>query len=395
MRLPAGGRHLAADMIAFLAGLVTLLAMMQTLQPASDSCADSSVTVWSSIEPGKASETDSTGVVQQAAADVPCVRVVAKGSGLAAAALESSGWSERQGEPDAWLPTDSLWARRLGARAKIRARPLGSVASSRMQVVVGKSLVADLGWTRRSHVSWSDLQAAARAGRLRVVKENAINSTSGAMATLLAYEAAAGGRLTPGVVASGQLDAATSPVERAVVEYPGEITQFLRSLETGRTTSRGVNLMILQRALYRQYDFHGQFEEFALSGPDPVVDHPFLLRPGLSRARARTAQRFYDELVGPGRQRALQARGFDPRPGTPSRSKPSGAVVDAVLTRWRDHLRRRVRLAILLDQSGSVSSLSPTLSGTLRTALSRLSPDPPNGFLWSVPSVLGLDLVGF
>jgi hypothetical protein len=181
-----GGRALVSLFSVVVAGLLAYV-LGEVALPSGDKCHGTSITVWSSTEPGKARVDPADGVVQRAAREYSCVTVVPISSGFAEQAIAGPGHPAEL--PDVWLPTHSFWNSMLGEEARYDDS-LGSIATSRMRLYVKSGSPLDTALGGSSSVTWRDLAAQATAGRLDLLKENALNSTSGAMATILAFEAA-------------------------------------------------------------------------------------------------------------------------------------------------------------------------------------------------------------
>jgi hypothetical protein len=372
-----GGR-LVADLVGLLTAIIVVYGAGQLLLPAGNSCRGTSITVWSSTEPGMARPVsgnepdDELGVVQRAAKQYSCVTVVPKSSGIAQQEIkESLSRGDVTGLPDVWLPTHSFWNALLDPGGRY-SEQLGSFTTSRMRLYVkfNSALYAQLGGV--GSVTWTELVDQARAGRLGLVKENALNSTSGAMATILAYEAAAGGGsgITAGAVSAGSLDAVAAPIERSVATYPGEIVDYLSSFRRPLDTAELPDSMIVEEAVYKGFsDLSRVYHAVDLTGPDPTLDHPFLLRPRLDNRKRAVADTFFKTLTGAHWQGELATAGFAAAPADHGLTRRDGAVVQAILERWRTVLRKRISLAVTIDQSGSTEPYKRQVAEAMTMAL--------------------------
>ncbi|MGK5682929.1 vWA domain-containing protein [Actinoplanes sp. URMC 104] len=377
-----GGRYLA-DLVGVLVGAIVVYGLGQLVLPSGDPCHGTSITVWSSTEPGLARPIPATGddgrlgVLQQAARTYGCVDVVPISSGYAQQAIAGSlDRDDVTDLPDVWLPTDSFWNSLLDQGRGRYDDSLGSFTTStmRLYVKVGSPLAAELGGA--GSTTWHALAEQAAAGRLGLVKENALNSTSGAMATILAFEAAAGGGsgISADDVRAGKLDALAAPLERSVASYPGEIVDYLGSFRPPVDVAGLPNAMIVEKAVYEGFpDLGHYYRAVDLAGPDPTLDHPFLLRPGLDDRKHDLATAFFRTMTGDRWQDALGGAGFDAGTAGHPLTRRDGPVVRAVLDRWRETLRKRISLAITIDQSGSTDPYKRQVAEAMTTALRSLS----------------------
>jgi len=106
------------------------------------------------------------------------------------------------------------------------------------------------------------------------------------MATILAFEAAAGGDsgISADDVRAGRLDTYAAPLERSVASYPGEIVEFLSSFKAPIDTAALPNAMIVEEAVYEGFPGLTQnYRGVELAGPNPTLDHPYLKRPKLDK----------------------------------------------------------------------------------------------------------------
>lgn len=267
MNRGVGFHRLLPDLGAVVAGVVVILAALAMAGPGSDpgpqikpACGPT-LQVSSSTERGKSSiGSVGSGVLQRAAqefnalqvAKEHCAQVVVTGltSGRAELELEKAKEFAKDGaagagtpfRPDAWTPTDSLWARLLEHRTGQRLTYLGSLAASPMVVAVAPQTASRLGW-EGSPPAWPDLRDRIKDGTLRLLKENPTFSTSGAAATLLAYRAGLPGtvsaaKLTVEDTKDGIAQQFAADIEQGVVTYPDDIIEILDETAQAGTRTR-------------------------------------------------------------------------------------------------------------------------------------------------------------
>ncbi|GAB2578909.1 hypothetical protein Aab01nite_08710 [Paractinoplanes abujensis] len=370
------GNRLLASILSFVLGVGVAIVLGHYFLPATNKCHGTELTVWSSTEPGLARADTSAGLgrLQEAAQQYGCISVVALSSGFAQQRIATSPAAGGADLPDVWLPTHSFWNALL-ERGDRYDDSLGSFTTSKMRLYVkfGTPLASALSGS--GSVAWRDLATQAAAGRLDLVKENALNSTSGAMATILAFEAAAGGDsgISADDVRAGKLDTYAAPLERSVATYPGEIVEFLSSFKPPIDTAALPNAMIVEEAVYEGFPgFAQHYRGVELAGPDPTLDHPYLKRPKLDKNKAALADAFHRTLMTRTWQDRLDQAGFESTEDH-GLTRRDGAVVEAILERWRETLRKRISLAITLDQSGSTEPYKRQLAEAMTTALRSLS----------------------
>ncbi len=377
------GARFLANAVSGLMVLIVGYVAWQFVLPSGDKCHGTSLTVWSSTEPGMAravpagGDDEDLGVLQKAAKEYPCIDIVPISSGFAQQAIQSSvGHNNVADLPDVWLPTHSFWNSLLEEGKGRYDDSLGSFTTSRMKLYVksGSPFNSELGGAQS--VTWRELAAQATAGRLTLVKENALNSTSGAMATILAFEAAAGGSsgITADDVRAGKLDTFAAPIERSVASYPGEIVDYLSSFQPPVNVADLPNAMIVEEAVYEGFpDLSHYYRPVDLAGPDPTLDHPFLLGPELDDDKKDLAQAFHKTLTDGKWQDAFDEAGFEGGTAGQPLTKRDGAVVEAILERWRETLRKRISLAVTIDQSGSTEPYKRQVNEAMTAALRSLS----------------------
>ncbi|MBU2664810.1 VWA domain-containing protein [Actinoplanes bogorensis] len=366
-----GGRALVSLFSVVVAGLLAYV-LGEVALPSGDKCHGTSIIVWSSTEPGKARTDPPNGVVQRAAREYSCVTVVPISSGFAEQAI--AGSANPAELPDVWLPTHSFWNAMLADETRYD-ESLGSFASSRMRLYVKSGSPLDSALGGSGSVTWNDLAKQATDGRLDLLKENALNSTSGAMATILAFEAAAGGGsgISADDVRAGRLDKLAAPIERSVASYPGEIVDYLNSFKPPVDVGSLPTALINEEAVAEGFpDLTRYYRGLDLAGPDPTLDHPFLVRPKLDHRKQELAEAFHKTLTSSKWQAEFDANGFEA--DAPHRLTPrNGPVVSAILERWRETLRKRISLAVTIDQSGSTEPYKREVAAAMTSALRSLS----------------------
>lgn len=380
-----GGRVVAA-----LAGLLALAVVGyalgrarpgadQAFRPAAERCHGTTLRVWSSTEPGLARAVPTTGepgVLQRVAKALTCVEVVAVGSEQARGYIMGLPENDEADKlPDVWLPAHSFWNTLVGPDYGQYSDELGSFASSRLKlyVKIGSPLDAALG--DAGSTTWRKLAEQARAGRLNLVKQNTLASTSGALATILASEAAVGGdSFSADDVRAGKLDSLAGPIERSVTSYPGEIGDYLSSFASPLDRAELPDSMLLEDAVFRILPRLSPFyRAVELAGPDPAFDHPFLLRPGMDAGKRARAVALQQALVSGKVQAELAAVGFAPSTGKSALSIPSTDAVQTILNHWPEMLRKHVSLAVTIDQSGSITPYEKQVAAAMINALRSLS----------------------
>jgi hypothetical protein len=382
-------RTTVANLAGAGAGTLLVLAGLVANPPAPgrvDPCGGAMLEVVSSTEPGKFSvdpQGQLTGVVHDVAALFgACIKVRAVISGFEEQALETE-WAGHAGQdtPDVWLPAESLWLSLLKRRLPDdvpKPTRLPDIASSSMVLAIDPATAQELGWSEKNPPTWEMVRQATRSGRLRLLKENATNSSSGALATLLAFRAGAGGQeLTPELVAQGPAYAFATDVEHAVVRYPTDNLEILQELAAGNSqVLRGASALFIENAFVAQFPEVGhRMQVLPIRGETARFEHPFVLRPGLDPATMRLARRFNAALCSQDGRARFRAQHYD-EPVAPAgdQSFRDGEVVHAALGTWAGQLRRRVRMLLLLDESGSLKNSIGQIQRALDPALRRLSP---------------------
>ena len=343
--------------------------------------------------------------------DGKCVQaaVVSMASGAAEQAL-ARGWDEKVDgpAPDVWSPASSAWVVLLRQRLRGDAAPLvpdtiSNVAFSPLVIAMPKPMAVALGWPSKQ-LGWSDLLTLARDpagwgrvghpewGAFRLGKTNPNLSTSGLNALVGTYFAATGSSddLTVARLKDPIVVDFVKGVESSVVHYGDISLTFLQNLQGA--DDRGAALSYVSAIAIEEksiWDYnHGnpsgnpsnlgkhRAPRVPLVAIYPVegtlaADHPFvpLNAPWVDAAHRQAAQQFLAYVQSAAQQRRFLNAGFrdyQEKPGTgltvangfvPSQPKmlrpPAPEVLAEVQRSWTD-VRKRTRLELLIDVSGSM-----------------------------------------
>ncbi|MCU0265250.1 MAG: substrate-binding and VWA domain-containing protein [Actinomycetia bacterium] len=356
-------------------------------------------------------------------ADGRCVdvQVVSKASGGAAEAL-SRGWDEDVDgpRPDVWSPASSSWTVLVRQRLAERDAPdvipedLPSVAQTPLVLAMPRPMAQALGWPEKE-LGWTDLVALSRDpagwgsvghpewGRFKLGKTNPNFSTSGLNATIGAYFAATGlsSDLTVADVTDPKTVAYVSEVESSVVHYGDTTLTFLANLQRAATEGQGLTYVsavtVEEKSVwdYNQGNPSGDPKTLG-QAPKPSVplvavypregtllsDNPYVVLTAdwVDAVKRTAAAGFLEYIQQPDQQRRFQEaafRTFEGEPGdviTPDNgmlpdrptavlAPPAPTVLDAVQRSW-DQLRKRARVLLVLDVSGSMGEPVPSVGAT-------------------------------
>jgi len=323
-------------------------------------------------------------------------------------AQDGSGTVQR---PDVWSPVDSSWTGVVNLRLREADRQAviptesESVVTSPLVVAMPQPLAEALGWPQQQ-IGWADLLALANDpqgwasvghpewGSFKMGKTNPHVSTFGFQATLATYYAATGlvSDLTVADLNKPEVRAFVSGVESATVHYGPLSSAFLTNMahadEQGRGTSYVSAVPLEEKNVfdYNSGDPDGnpdtgetRVPKTPLAAVYPsdgtaMFDHPYLVLDAawVDDAKRALADDFLSYLHGGPQQSRYQQAGFrsyDGQPGAemtqqlgmlpaqPTRviTTPAPAVLDEVLNSW-DELRKRGRVLLLLDVSGSMGA---------------------------------------
>jgi Ca-activated chloride channel family protein len=379
------------------------------------------------------------------------VKIVSKASGAAMEAL-AAGWDPaRDGGPvpQVWTPAASSWVSLLrqrvasGDRATLvgDAKP-ASIAQTPLVLAMPKPMAEALGWPGK-RLGWSDVLGLTNDpkgwgavghpewGSFRLGKTNPHYSTSGLNATVGSYFAATGrsSDLTAADLADPKVGDFVKGVEAGVVHYGDTTLTFLSNLAAADARGQGMNYIsavaVEEKSVY-DYNQGNPTGDPKLAGKGqkprvPLVavypkegtllsDNPYVVLTTASDEQKAAAEDFLKYLQSPERQKRFTDaafRGFDGKPGSvlsqangllPGQELgvldvPASAVLDKALQTW-DSQRKRARVLLVLDVSGSMGDLTSNGKSKLEVAkqaglraVDLFAPDDEVG-LWTFSSEL-------
>lgn len=339
------------------------------------------------------------------------VAVVSKASGGAEQAL-ARGWNESVDgpRPDVWSPAASSWAvllrQDLTSQDKEDLVPaeLPSMAQTPLVVAMPRPMAEALGWPA-TPIGWSDLFALAKDpkgwgskghpewGRFKLGKTNPRFSTSGLNATVATYFAATGrsSDLSAKDVADPTTRAFVKQIESSVVHYGDTTLTFLSNMAKADAAGRGLTYVsavtVEEKSVWDYNQGNPTGDPTTLGqGAKPRVplvavypkdgtlmsDNPYIVLKAawVDDAKRAVAADFLAYVTAPDRQAAFQAaafRSFEGKPGAELTeangalaagapvvlAPPAPTVLAAVQRSW-DDLRKRARVLMILDVSGSM-----------------------------------------
>lgn len=349
------------------------------------------------------------------------IQVTSKSSGGATEAL-ARGWDEAVDgpRPDVWSPAAASWVVLLQQRLAARDAPnivpadLPKIAASPLVIAMPRPMAEALGWPGHA-VGWADILALSQDpagwgkyhhpewGKFRLGKTNPNFSTSGLNATIGAYFAATGrsNDLSLKDVQSPKVRAFVKGVESAVVHY-GDITlTFLSNLQKADDAGAGLSYIsavtVEEKSVwdYNNGNPKGDPAELGKHAPPSIPlaaiypkegtllsDHPYavlnapwvtdgkkhaaadflkFLQAGAQQDRFKKAA-FRDFSGKPGGE-ISQAKGMLPDQPTSVLAPPAPAVLDAIQRSWSE-LRKRARVLLVMDVSGSMGEAVPDAGAT-------------------------------
>lgn len=345
-----------------------------------------------------------------------CARVVvtSKASGGATDAL-GRGWDESVDgpRPDVWSPASSSWTGLLRQRTSARDAPdlvgdgdLPSIANTPLVIAMPQPMAETLGWPD-TPIGWADILELARDpegwgrfdkpyGAFKLGKTNPNFSTSGLNATIGAYFAATGlsSDLQPADLAKPEVVDYVRAVESSVVHYGDTTLTFLSNLQRADEAGQGLTYVsaatVEEKSVwdYNQGNPTGDPKTLG-DRPKPRIplvsiypkegtlfsDNPYVVLQGdwVDDAKRAVAADFLAYVQGDSAQRRFTDAAFRSFDGTPgeriNRSEgmlpdqptavltpPSPPVLAQVQESW-EQLRKRAKVLLVLDVSGSMSEL--------------------------------------
>jgi Ca-activated chloride channel homolog len=374
------------------------------------------------------------------------VRVTSMASGGAADAL-ARGWDTRVDgpRPDVWTPAASSWAVLLRQRTAAKDRPdlvpadIPSIAKTPLVIAMPKPMAQALGWPK-TPLGWGDVLALARDprgwgakghpewGAFKLGKTNPNFSTSGLNATIATYFAATGrsSDLTVKDVADPKVVGYVRQIEASVVHYGDTTLTFLQNLyaaaEKGQALTYISAVTVEEKSVwdYNRGNPSGDPKTLGQHAAPkvPLVaiypkegtllsDNPYVVLTadwvdGTKRAAAADFLAFVRQPSSQKRFTDAAFRSFDGKAGPPISpdngllpdqrlliiDPPAPTVLDRVAQSW-SALRKRARVLMVIDVSGSMSEDVPSLGQSkldlakraALAAVGQLAPDDQLG-LW-------------
>jgi Ca-activated chloride channel family protein len=358
------------------------------------------------------------------------VRVQRVSSGVGATRL-AEGWPETEANgprPVVWSPASSAWGGVLNQRLAEAGEPAMAPPSqpfmlTPLVIAMPEPMAEALGYPEKK-IGYGDILALAQSpdgwaafghpewGPFRLGKTNPNFSTSGLHGTIAQYYAAAGKRrdLTAEDLARPEVQEFARDIESAVVHY-GDITlTFLNNWY--RNDARGTALTYVSAVAveeksvidYNRGDPDGILEPGEEPRPPrvPLVaiypqegtlfsDNPFIIldAPWVSREQKDAAAAFFDYVMEPDNQERVVEAGF--RPGNPdvavgdpisaaygvnpdepktTLEVPEPAVLVDLIDAWAQ-TRKRARVLLVLDVSGSMGELGDESTGETKLDLAK------------------------
>ncbi len=375
------------------------------------------------------------------------VRVTSKASGGATEAL-ARGWDEKVDgpRPDVWSPASRSWSVLLQQRTTAQDKgdlvpaDAPSIAQTPLVIAMPKPMAAALGWPDKE-LGWADVLALTRDpkgwggkghaewGAFKLGKTNPQFSTSGLNATIGAYFAATGrsSDLSARDVTDPKVVAYVKAIEGAVVHYGDTTLTFLENLYQAAAAGRGLTYIsavtVEEKSVwdYNQGNPSGDPRTLGQRGKPrvPLVavypkegtlvsDNPYVVLSAewVDAAKKKAAADFLAFVKEPAQQKRFTDAAFRDAGGKPGAAlttangtlpakqlslidPPAPAVLDQVARSW-EKLRKRARVLLVLDTSGSMGAPVPSGGGSKLDlakqaairATSQLAPDDELG-LWT------------
>jgi len=375
------------------------------------------------------------------------VEVTSKASGGAMEAL-ARGWDEKVDgpRPDVWTPASRSWSvlleQRTAAQDKGDLVPAEtpSIAQTPLVIAMPKPMAEALGWPDKP-LGWADVLSLARDpkgwggkghaewGAFKLGKTNPQFSTSGLNATIGTYFAATGrsSDLTAKDVSNPKVVAYVKAIEGSVVHYGDTTLTFLENLYQAAEAGRGLTYIsavtVEEKSVwdYNQGNPSGDPGTLGQRGKPrvPLVavypkegtlvsDNPYVVLTAewVDAAKKRAAADFLAFVTEPAQQKRFTDAAFRDAGGKPGGAltrdngalpdrqfavidPPAPAVLDQVARSW-ESLRKRARVLLVLDTSGSMGGAVPGGGGSKLDlakraavqATTQLAPDDELG-LWT------------
>jgi Ca-activated chloride channel homolog len=354
------------------------------------------------------------------------VRVNTLASGSAEVAL-ARGWSSADGpQPTVWTPAASSWVGILQQDlftkdvSSFLPAKTPSLMQSPLVLAMPKPMALALGWPN-APVGWADLLKLAQDprgwgryghpewGRFRLGKTSPVQSTSGLHALLAAYYAATSlsADLTAANVEDPKVTDFVEGVEASVLHYGNTVSTFLDALHAADAKGGAmsyVSAIATEEKQVLDYDATRPATPLVAVYPKDgtmVADHPYAIldAPWVTEPQRSAAEAFLKWLQASEQQKRFLAAGFRDSGGHAAANlgldngivpagpalilkPPAPAVLDLVRKSW-GNVRKRARILLVLDISGSMSGDKLNqVKAAGAAALNVLSPNDELG-LWT------------
>lgn len=355
------------------------------------------------------------------------VSVSSKSSGGAAQALARDWNNDLDGpRPDVWSPASSSWPvlveqwRADADKPNIVPKGSQSLVKTPLVIAMPRPMAEALGWPD-NQIGWSDLAELSENpkgwgahghpewGKFKLGKTNPNFSTSGLNATIAAYFAATGvsSDLTIKQVEAKSTEQFVQKLEKSVVHYGDTTLTFLENMAREAEQGKGltyVSAVTVEEKSVLDFNEGNPTGNPATAGqkPKPTVplaavypkdgtllsDNPWLVLDvdWVSDAKKQAAGDLLSWLLEPAQQERFTQAGFrssDGQPGDvlnqengllpqgPSNvlSPPAPPVLAKLQQNW-DNLRKRARVLLVMDVSGSMGQPVPS-AGRSKLALAQ------------------------
>jgi Ca-activated chloride channel family protein len=313
-------------------------------------------------------------------------------------------------DPEVWLPTSSMWLQLLEheGHGNLVTHDLAprSIATSTLVIAMPQAVADALAAAGRPLHTWADVLALAQQGWSAYGKpewgdfilgrDNAETSTSGLSATVATYFAARGD-ITKELLDDPEVVGFVHGIESSVSRYGDEAVRFMEEIYAADQTQDAgtyrpyVDALVVQEQMAYLYNrgapggdptqlTAGRLPRHPLRVVHPQdgtirLDHPFVVLASASPEQRAVAEDFYEFLVSDEQQRRFADLGFRPRNdaarpteqlvqalGVPASQQlrfveiPGRELLAEMLNRW-DNVRRKARVLLLLDVSGSMNDV--------------------------------------